>query len=362
MARSYGNVQAKHPCRPQRKPLGSQARRQFPALIDFAKLVASVHPLRPDWLHAENWPRLRAGSQAALSKLDEATGIVKRLEGRLDAGQILEFHQTASTRPLLDERLSTVQSLLAEAHLGELAEFRKELDEAVTLLRDIQTQVDAVLKEWGIDGDTTMTLSQVRSLGASIPLCLEMADLSGRWRDLAVRSKLRTGCEAVINDLREAAELRVQLDERLSHRAFKGTVVDLVNRAPAYQSLWKRWFGSFNSYCQEVSELFKSGCPATPILLADLLKLRTWHRRMAEVADTANEMASLLPPEFATDQLESWMRFQQSVNTFDRFANAVPDIANRLPDHTVAVNPSALRSMHGRLSSAVGVRSSGTVD
>lgn len=326
---------------------------KFPALIELAKLVSSVHPLRPDWLHAENWPKLRAASKVALAKLDEAAGIVKRLEGRLDPDQLLKFHQSAATRPLLEVRLSTVQSLLAEAHLDELAEFRKELDEAVTLLREIQTHADGVLKEWGIDGGTTFSLSQVRSIVASIPLCLDMADLSGRWRDPAVRSKLRTGCEAAISDLREAAELRVQLDERLSHRAFKGTVVDLVNKAPAYQSLWKRWFGGFGSYRQEVSELFKGGCPATPILLADLLKLRTWHRRMAEVADTANEVASLLPPEFATDQVESWIRFQHSLNAFDRFANAVPDVASRLPDQTVAINVSALRTLHDRLSSDV---------
>lgn len=325
---------------------------KFPALIDLAKLVASVHPLRPDWLHAENWPKLRSASKAALAKLDEAAEIVKRLEGRLDAVQILKFHQAAAARPLFGESSSDVLSLLPEAHLHDLTEFREELDEAVTLLREIRTHVDGVLKEWGIHGETTFSLSQVRSLLASIPLCLEMADLSGCWRDRAVRSKLLTGCEAAISDLREAVELREQLDERLSHRAFKATAVELVNRAPAYQSLWQRWFGGFGDYRQAVSELFKGGCPATPILLADLLKLRTWHRRMAEVADTANEVASLLPPEFATDQIDSWIRFQQSVNAFDRFANAVPDFASRLPDQTVAINVSALRTLHGRLSSA----------
>lgn len=119
---------------------------KYPALIELAKQVASVHPLRPDWLLAENWPN-SAGSQAALAKLDEAAGIVKRLEGRLDSDQILRYHQTAATRPLLDSRLSAVQLLLADAQIDEVAVFQKQLDEAVTLLREIQTQVSAVLVE-----------------------------------------------------------------------------------------------------------------------------------------------------------------------------------------------------------------------
>lgn len=326
---------------------------KFPALVNLAKLIASVHPLRPDWLHAENWPTLRAESRAAIADLDEVAGIVKRLEGRLDEDQIPRFYQTAAARPLLDSRLSNIQSFFPDAHLDELDEFRTQLDDAVTLLREIQTHADGVLKEWHIDGESAESLSQVRSLDASIPLCLEMAELSGIWRDPAVRSKLRTECEAAISDLREAANLREQLEERLSHRAFKAAAEDRANRALAYQSIWKRWFGGFSRYRQEVSDLFRDGCPATPIMLEDLLKLRTWHHRMAEVADTANEIASHLPPEFAADQLESWIRLQQSITAFDRFASAVPDIANRLPDHVVAINGPKLRSLHGHLSSVL---------
>ena len=326
---------------------------KFPALIELAKLISSVHPLRPDWLHAENWPTLRSGSKAALAKLDEAAGIVKRLEGRLDAEQILQLHHSAASRPLLESQLNTLNSLLQEAHVDDLADFRKDLDEAATLLREIQTHVDGVLKQWGIEGDSGFSLSQVRSILPSIAICLDMGDLSGRWRDSAVRSKLRSGCEAAMSDLREAAEIREQLEDRVSHRAFKANVVDLVNRAPAYQSLWKRWVGGFGRYRQEVSELFKGGCPATPILLADLLRLRTWHRRMAEVTDAAKELGSLLPPDFAADHVESWMRLQDSVKAFDRFANAVPEVAIRLPNQTIAINASALRTLNDRLSSSL---------
>jgi very-short-patch-repair endonuclease len=326
---------------------------KYRVVIELAKLIASVHPLRPDCLDPDNWPKLRAGSQVALAKLEKSAAIEKRLEGRLEADQILRLHQTAVRRPLLATRFATVQSVLPESQFDELADFQKELGEAVAVLREIESLVASVLREWGIDGEVGATLSQVRSLLTAIPLWRDIGELSGRWRDPAVRSKVRAGCVAAIMDLTETAEIRSALEERLSHRAFKATAIELINRASAYQSFWKRLFGGFGVYRQEVAELFKAGCPATPTLLSDLHKLRTWHRRIDDVRETATGLAAFLPEEFAADELESWKQVEGSVQAFDRFASAVPDIAGRLPVTGGPGNPSTLGVLWAGLSHAV---------
>jgi hypothetical protein len=154
-------------------------------------------------------------------------------------------------------------------------------------------------------------------------------------------------------DLAETAEIRSALEERLSHRAFKATAIELINRASAYQSFWKRLFGGFGVYRQEVAELFKAGCPATPTLLSDLHKLRTWHRRIDDVRETATGLAAFLPEEFAADELESWKQVEGSVQAFDRFASVVPDIAGRLPVTGEPGNPSTLGVLWAGLSHAV---------
>ncbi len=326
---------------------------KLPAVVDLAKLIVSVHPLRPTWLLTENWPKLRSGSQAALSQLDEATRIAKRLEARLDTDQLLVLNQSVVTQNRFESAWETTQSVCAEGHVDDLVKIQEQLDHAVASLRDLQTIGQAVLSNWAIEGETPISLTQARSLQTAIPLSIEMGDIAGVWRDPATSAKLRSGCDAILDDLREAAQLREQLEERLSHRAFKTTAVELANRAAAYQSVTKRWFGGFNAYRQEVTELFKEGCPATPILLADLLKLRTWHRRMSEVAEAANELAPWLPSGFAADQLATWTRLQQSLRLFEQFSTVVPDFASRLPNQVITTDRSVLTSLQARLDSAL---------
>ncbi len=322
---------------------------KFPAVVDLAKLIASVHPLRTEWLLSENWSKLRSGSQAALAKLDEAARVVKRLEGRLDPDQLLELSQSAANQSRLESAWERIESVSAEGHLDDLVKIQQQLDHAASLLQELQTLVQAVVTEWGIERAIPVSLVQARALQVAIPLCLQMGEVAGAWRDPATCVKLRSGCEAILSDLHEAAQLREQLDERLSHRAFKAAAAELANRAPAYQSALKRWFGGFGTYRQEVADLFKEPPPATPILLADLNKLRTWHRRMSEVIEAADELAPWLPAGFAKEQLAAWTQLQQSLNAFAQFVTAVPDFVCHLPDQVVTLDRPTLTSLDARL-------------
>lgn len=315
---------------------------KLPALADLANLVASALPLRPEWLLAENWPKLRVASHAALSQLDEATRIAKRLESRLATDQLMVLSQSVAGPERLEAAWERVKAICPEGHIDELPLLQEQADAAQSMLRELQTIVREILYSWGIEAETNMTLSQARSLEVAIPLILDMTHLQGAWRDPGVRGRISKACDAAISDLQEASELRAQLEERLSHRAFKSSGAALADRAPSYQSIWKRWFGGFNAYRGEVAELFKSGCPATAILLSDLLKLRTWHRRLTEIGETASELAVWLPPEFPVDDLSAWTSLRESLHGFEQFANSAPDVASRLPARAVAVDRSFL--------------------
>lgn len=322
---------------------------KLPAVIDLAKLIVNVHPLRPDWLLSENWPKLRSGSQAALAHLDEAARIVKRLDGRLDADSLAPFCQAVDTQKDLGPAWETVKPLSEEGHRDEIHDLRRQIDDAVALLTDAQSATHEVLKHWELEPELPVSVTTIVALPRAISLALQMGNITGQWRDPAVRAKLHRGCEAALDDLRESLELRKQLDERLSHRAFKASAIELANRASAYQSVWKRWFGGFKAYRNEVAELFKGNAPATPVLLDDLLKLRTWHRRRAEVADTATELQAWLPTGFDVDQLDSWERLQIALQIFEQFAGLLPEIAGRLPDRAIAVNRGSMAALQSRL-------------
>lgn len=322
---------------------------KLPAVVDLANLVASVLPLRPEGLLSENWPRLRSSSQTALSHLEEATRIVQRLEGRVSADQIVGLSQSLDTPDRFDAAWDVVKEVDSEGHLEELVHLQERLEAGRSALGELQSTVQGVCGAWEIEGTIAATLSLVRSLEKAIPLSFEAGVLQGLWRDANVRGKMRAACEAAISDLQEAAEVRSRLEVRMSHRAFKGTSIPLVERAPAYQSVWKRWFGGFGAYRQEVAELFKGGCPSTKVLLADLLQLRVWHRRMAEVAETAHGVADGLPPSFPVDDVTAWARLRESLRSFEQFADAVPDLAGRLPARAITANSADLKGALSRL-------------
>jgi len=323
---------------------------KLPAVVDLVRLVGSVVPLHPNWLLAENWPKLRLASQTALSQLDEASRIARRLEARLALDQITALSQSVDATGQLAAAWESVQTVSPEGMIDEVSDLQSQLQEGESLLRELQSSLQTILSSWGIEQDVHISLSLARSLETGIPLILNHSVISGQWRDSTVRGKLRSACDAAISDLQEAEELREQLEERLSHRAFKSTASLLTDQAPVYQSLWKRWFGGFKAYRQEVAELYKSGCPATPLLLSDLLKLRTWHRRSADVSELAQDVATWLPSDFPIDDLSAWTSLRASLQTFEQFAGALPEVVSQLPLRPVPVDRTLLTPIMSKVS------------
>jgi very-short-patch-repair endonuclease len=322
---------------------------KFPAVVDLVRLVGSVVPLHPHWLIAENWPKLRLASQAALSQLEEATRIARRFEARLSFDQLTALSQSVDAAGQLATAWEAVRSVSPEGMVDELSDLQTQLQEGASLLQGLQSSLRTILNSWGIEQDVVVSLSLIRSLEAGISLILDHSVISGQWRDSAVRGKLRSACDAAISDLQEAAELREQLKERLSHRAFKSTASLLADQAPVYQSIWKRWFGGFKAYRQEVAELYQAGCPATALLLADLLKLRTWHRRSADVNELAQEVSVWLPSDFPVDDLAAWTSLRASLQTFEEFANVLPEVVSQLPLRPVPVDRSLLTATMSKI-------------
>lgn len=318
---------------------------KLPAVVDLVRLVGSGVPLHPLWLIAENWPKLRLASQTALSQLEEATRIARRFEARLDSDQLTALSQSVDAEGQLATAWEAVQSVSPEGMVDELSALQTQLRDVESLLKELQSHLQTILNSWGIGQGAVISLSLIRSLEAGVSLILDHSVISGQWRDSAVRGKLRSACDAAISDLQEAAKLREQLEERLSHRAFKSTASILTDRAPVYQSLWKRWFGGFKAYRQEVAELYQAGCPETAILLADLLKLRTWHRRAADVNELAQGVSAWLPPDFPVDDLAAWTNLRASLQTFEQFAGALPEVVSQLPLRSIPVDRSLLTGM-----------------
>lgn len=322
---------------------------KFPAVVALARLIAKVFPLRPEWLVAEHWPRLRHASQTSLESLEAASLIAKRLEVRIPTQQFIEFSQAIESPELLQVAWDAVREVAPEGNSEVLSSLYQKLHAGIDALTGLQFTVQEVLGSLGDERGAPPSLQLSQSLETVIPLMINAEVLPGQWRDAGVRVRIRSVCDEAISDLKEATELRQQLDERLSHRAFKAAAAPLAERAPAFQSFWTRLFGKFKSYRQEVSDLFKSELPATPLMLADLTRLRIWHRRIGEALEGANTLANYLPQPFAADELTSWTGLRETLQTFERLATEAPDVVARLPGRSIPIDRPVIEAAAGKL-------------
>ncbi|WP_425613631.1 AAA domain-containing protein [Anatilimnocola sp. NA78] len=322
---------------------------KLPAVVDLARSIAAAFPLHREWLIPENWPQLREASQSSLTNLEECSRIAKRLQSRLSVPQLVELSRSHPAPQKLHAAWTSLEPLCLDGSTEGFLSLQGKLLHGVNTLLMLNELTKDALQSLGIDWISSPTQQFTASFAKAIPQILGMNRYLGQWSDSTARSKLMSVINEVLADVRETAEVRQQLEPRLSHRAFKAAAAPTIDRVVVFQSTWKRLFGGFKAYRIEVADLFKDGTPPTGTLLADLMKLRTWHRRIGEVSQAADAVATFLPQPFAIENPAEWVALQADLQVFDKLAVEFPDLVSQMPAGVCAIDRQLLESAEKRI-------------
>jgi len=266
-----------------------------PKLAQLARTVAESVPMQAGWLDPVNWPRVRQFCTEACSKLDTATAAASRIDGRISAARLGLVARAVLDLESVESAWEVVRRFCPAARLENLDLLERSADEASIALKSAIEAASSLTRELGlIDGYHP----SLRSTGAFCEFVGPLAEagmLHGAWADASTRSRMQSVCHATVNDLNEAADVQTALQERMSHRAFKGSADVLVSRSAAYQTLLQRMFGGFGAFRREAVDLYKNQLPGTKTLLRDFEQLRRFHRRAADARESAAELTDLLP-------------------------------------------------------------------
>ncbi|HEY1066894.1 MAG TPA: AAA domain-containing protein [Pirellulales bacterium] len=119
------------------------------------------------------------------------------------------------------------------------------------------------------------------------------------WFESAGRKELRRDADQCRELNRQAAEARDFLSERLSSKAFAPETAALAVEAAKYTSFWRRWLPSWRRVREQLTGLYRVAVPELSILLADIARLRDYHRHKGSARRVSDERAA----DVALDEL-----------------------------------------------------------
>ena len=322
----------------------------LPKLIRLAQVVAESGPMRPGWFDSDNWTRLRTVCDDALAALELATELGARVADRLPVDRVAKLSNTVADWTSVGEAWHVVQRFCPDANDVSLVSLVRVSDEAEQIVRNAMDAASAVANGLHLTDSFRLSLRHLRVLSESFQTS-DAGFMHGAWCNSGIRVRLFAACDAILSDLAEANELKAALQDSMSHRAFKPSASEVARRSVAFRSLFKRLFGGFGAFRNEVADLYKNGVPQTKTLLADFNRLNTFHRRMNDVNEAVAEFADHLPDGHVIDDLEAWNRLRASIVSQETLVNAVPELAALLPQKTVKVDQTATRTALDRLAS-----------
>ena len=320
-----------------------------PKIIRLARAVAESGPMRPGWFEPDNWTRLRQVCHEAIGKLDDAAASASRVADRIPVERLSGFARVVEDIHSVEVAWAVIQRFFPEAKADHLGTLIQTADKASLAARNASEAASSLNRSLGLVDSYLPSWRSVIALSEAVGPIAEAGMFHGIWRDPEVRSRVRDACDAAIADLAEAAALRLELEERMSHRAFKVASAELANRAAVFESLFHWLFGGFGAFQKDVADLYKGNLPDTQTLLADCDRLRRFHRRVSGVRESAESLADNLPDGHSAYDTAAWNRVRASLSAFESLLNAVPALADSFPRTSVELNGVSVKAAQERL-------------
>lgn len=313
-------------------PIGSVEK-----LLSVARLVLTGAPFRMSWFEPEQASIILASANDAISKLEAIKTMEASFRDRISPQDLMRLANDVSNTKELQKSWEVVRSKVPASRISNLDEYAQQL----TVEQERLGRTDADLKSIAVglqlNDNFAPTIDEARALIESLPVLLATGAYNGSWADLATRGRVKQKIESVLLDLSEAQDLRRDLETRFSHRAFLPAVRSLIDRGKRYSSWWTRLVGGYAKYRTEIADLYKSAVPETRSLLGDILQLVTFHKRMSEVESVYQELKDVLLTGVVFEQTDSWQKTLTSLDAFESFISAVPQVTSALPAAAVAI-------------------------
>ena len=318
-------------------------------LISVARLVCTDAPFQPNWFDEEKANALVASAQQALAYFDSIKHLESGIQQRIEPSALLRLASEIPDTAAFQQNWDVVRVHIPSPQIQSLDEYGNQLihdiEGLTRVLDDTRTLCDRLQFKEGF----APTLGDVRSLIQALPELCRLHAYHGSWGDDATRQKIKRQIETVILDLTEAQDLRSALEQTFSHRAFAPSARPLIDRGKRFASWWSRFFGGYSKYRIELADLYKAPVPQTNAMLGEISQLATYHKRMREVEATYHELKDFLLNGLVPDQVESWQKNLDALNTFETFVTKVPGVVPALPSCSLAVDLQANDPLISRL-------------
>jgi very-short-patch-repair endonuclease len=314
-------------------PIGSVGK-----LIGAARLISTDAPFQPSWFDEEKANALAVSAQQALSQFDSIKQLESKIEGRIELSALFRLASDLPSTGSFQQHWEVVSDFVPSSQIQSLTDCGDQLNIDIERLSRIVAETKALCDRLQLKEDFAPTLSEIRNLIQALPEPGHFDSYHGCWGESVKRQKVKSQIEAAMLDLKEAQDLRSSLEQKFSHRAFAPSGRPLIERGKAFTSLWWRFLGGFSKYRVEISDFYKGPVPGTSLLLEDVLKLGTYHKRMREVEDAYGELKDYLLNGLIPDQMESWKKNLTAINTFESFITKFPQVIDALPPCAVAVD------------------------
>jgi len=282
--------------------------------------LRAVPPIPADWLNRD--PRAVAVNviKLANSAADEAdfrqrlSQYVDDIEQRFpaDAVPLLLYPGDDWSRLVRPHAERTIRTQIE--YFSRLLSGVLELKQSVLQLDDAVKNVMACLSVPLSTEPTIQLLARLVELGNLISTS---GALRRSWFEAARRAEIRSIASKCLADVNEVEPIRRELIERMSHRAFEPESKALADRSLPYERIWKRWFGGFRAFKRELQDIYIDDMPTTTkALLADMSRLRRFHRRMEVVHRHEREIPDDLAQD--SDNKTDWQRILDGLDAVER--------------------------------------------
>lgn len=310
-------------------------------LTSAAALVASDAPFKASWFDNNRTPQMLETAQQTIANIKSINAIESKANGRIDPAALLMLNNSVSSFSELQSSWQTVTAKLSPTQMQDLEGCWSSLQVEIDALSTVHNDLNWLISGLQFRNGYSPTLEQTPVFVEAASLLVQQGTYHGSWVNAEFRQQLKQRIEAILLDLNEAKELRESLESKFSHRAFLAASRRLVERGKSFAHWWSRWFGGYAKYRTELAELYKTAVPPTSTLLADLLQLSIYHKRISEAAGLFQELKNYLCKDTVYDQVESWQRNLDAIKTLETFLAKIPSIAGELPVGSISI---AIRS------------------
>jgi very-short-patch-repair endonuclease len=298
----------------------------IPKVVELSLAISDCGTMRPAWFDARQWPILLQMCEAATERLSEAHQISEQLSAGISPDRISALASLGGDLDSVRAAWNSIKNAQPEGTSCDIQSFGSQCHSVKEEATTVQTATESVWSGLGIGVDTQVTLARLRPVHDTVVSITEAGSFHASWSDVSTRNHIRTACEEAVAELTEASDIKDNLSDRMSHRAFKAAASNVATRGLEFRSWMKRLFGGFRAFHNDVGEFYKTTVPAKNAMLSDMQQLSVYHRRVEAVAATVAELELHLPKAFKSQEVGSWNALKDAVDASEPFFEVVGEV------------------------------------